>query len=52
VISTSAPIAIAPARRQRSTFMLASTIASSESPRTKVSICTSAGTTLTASPPL
>jgi hypothetical protein len=31
---------------------LASTIASSEPPRTKVSILTSAGTTLTASPPL
>ena len=51
-ISTSAPIAIAPARRQRSTFLLASRIASSEPPRTKVSIVTSAGTTLTASPPL
>ena len=38
MISTSAPIAIAPALRQRSTFMLASTIASSEPPRTKVSI--------------
>ena len=32
--------------------MLASRIASSEPPRTKVSIVTSAGTTLTASPPL
>ena len=51
-ISTSAPIAIAPARRQRSTLRLASRIASSEPPRTKVSIVTSAGTTLTASPPL
>ena len=49
---TEAPTAIAPARNARSTLRLASIMASSVRPRTKVSMRTSAGTALTASPPV
>ena len=51
-MTTSPPTAIAPAFNARSTLALASMIATRVRPRTKVSMRTSAGTALTASPPL
>ena len=48
---TWAPTARAPALRARSTLRLASSMASTVRPRTKVSRRTSAGTTFTTSPP-